>query len=374
MAWLASWTWSALLGDVVSLEALLLAVAAGLFAIVLIESAPEPERLAAALVIGATGVAVVAVLQAIGVDPFAIAGWVAPLAGASQRLRVYSTLGNPNFVAAVVAAAAPLTVGLIAWGGPIAWDGPIAWGGGAVGRRPASQTTLERNRLLAAIALVLQLAALAATSSRAGALGLLVAALTWLALGLRASAAVRAALAVGVGGSLIAIACIGWSVARPLRDTAAGRLYIWQVVWPHAFDAPWAGQGPGAFELRYPEWERQARPARTAFAGPQQHAHNDYLEALVDRGLAGPVTILLILATCVRGSWRRAARKPATASQADAAPPRRLAPLLIGATAAMTALGAIACVDFPLARPTETVMFWSAIALLGLLESEEDSS
>src|ERR1700755_1148300 len=88
IAWVASWTWSAWLGDVVSLDALLLALGTGLFAIVAIESAPAPRALAAAMVAGATGVAMVAVLQAVGLDPFALAGWIAPIAGASPRLRV----------------------------------------------------------------------------------------------------------------------------------------------------------------------------------------------------------------------------------------------------------------------------------------------
>ena len=78
----------------------------------LTELRPEPAHLAAAHAIGATGVAIVAVLQWAGLDPFALAGWVAPLAGASPRLRVYGTLGNPNFVAALLTGAVPLTIGL----------------------------------------------------------------------------------------------------------------------------------------------------------------------------------------------------------------------------------------------------------------------
>ena len=157
-------------------------------------------------------------------------------------------------------------------------------------------------------ALTLQLLAIAATGSRAGALGLIAAGLTWILSGPRTY---RRRVAIACG--LAAVVIIGVSTARPLRETLAGRIYIWQVVWPHAFEAPWVGQGPGAFALLYPAWEREARrkPPTAAsavyFAGPQQHAHNDYLEALVERGLAGPVTMLLVLTTCL-GGGRRAFR------------------------------------------------------------------
>jgi putative inorganic carbon (hco3(-)) transporter len=113
MCWLASWTWSALAGDVVSFEALMLAYATALLAIGMIEIAPAPVDIATAMVVGATGVAIVAVAQAAGIDPFALAGWIAPIGGGSARLRIYGTLGNPDFVAALLVASTPLTVGLL---------------------------------------------------------------------------------------------------------------------------------------------------------------------------------------------------------------------------------------------------------------------
>jgi putative inorganic carbon (HCO3(-)) transporter len=352
--WLASWTWSALFADIVSLDALLLALAGGGLAIVLIELRPDPSQLAAAHAIGATGVAIVAVMQWAGLDPFAFAGWVAPLAGASPRLRIYATLGNPNFVAALLAGAVPLTIGLI-----VQSAAPATAPATAIATPPHAAASRGRQRLVTAglAALALQLLAIAATGSRAGALGLIAAGLTWILSGPRTWRR-RVAIACGLAALLI----IGVSTARPLRETLAGRIYIWQVVWPHAFEAPWVGQGPGAFALLYPSWEREARrrpPTAAAaryFAGPQQHAHNDYLEALVERGLAGPVTLLLVLTTWV-GGGRRAPRLVGPAFGAE--------PLKIGAAAALVALGAVAFVDFPLARPAEMALWWSCAALLG---------
>jgi putative inorganic carbon (hco3(-)) transporter len=387
--WLASWTWSALFADIVSLDALLLALAGGGLAMVLTALHPQPAHLAAAHAVGATGVAIVAVMQWAGLDPFALAGWVAPLAGASPRLRIYGTLGNPNFVAALLAGAVPLTIGLIVHAqgqaqgrvqgqarGQDRGDAPGPTQGQAPDRGQPAATSRGRVGLglrlrlpIGLIAVTLQILAIAATGSRAGALGLIVAGLTWI---LSGPPTYRRRVAIAC--VLAALAVIGVSTARPLRETLAGRIYIWQVVWPHAFEAPFVGQGPGAFALLYPAWEREARrkpPTAAAahyFAGPQQYAHNDYLQALVERGLAGPVTLFLVLTTCL-GGGRRAFRPRGPHGLApDAIGGVTFAgsePLRIGAAAALAALGAAALVDFPLARPAETALWWSCAALLG---------
>jgi O-antigen ligase len=309
--------------------------------------------------------------QAVGVDPFALAGWVAPIGNGSARLRVYGTLGNPNFVAAVLVATTPLTVSLLT----------IALRAGA--RRRGLAVSL-------AGALALQVAGAIATGSRAGALGLFAAAMTWAALGPGPGSRSqrRTRIAVATLGCALALATIAVSTARPLGQTLAGRAYILRVSWPHAWEAPWAGRGPGAFELLYPAWERDSRETQRdqreqlgppdqpdrpdrpeqpdqhsqdsrrsqPFAGPQQHAHNDYLEALIDRGLLGPVTILFILATCITNGWRHARRTH------DAS-------IAAGAVSMLAALAAIACVDFPLARPTELTWWWCGVALISLTKS-----
>jgi putative inorganic carbon (hco3(-)) transporter len=340
---MASWTWSALLGDFVSTEALMLAYATSLVAILIVIIAPRPEQLAISMVIGATAVAVIAISQWFGLDPFALAGWVAPIDGASARLRVYSTLGNPNFVAALLAASLPLSAGLF---------------------------VSRRHRLMLGAAAALQLLGLIATGSRAGALGLLAAAFTFAVFA--ASRKTRVLVAsVGLAAGLAAIAL---SSARPLGGTLAGRAYIVRVAAPHAFEAPLAGRGPGAFEFLYPGWERASRSgsgsgsssfsasgaAISPFAGPQQHAHNDYLEALIERGVAGPVTILSILATCFWNGWRRRTRAS-----------RQEAGLLAGTLAMMAAIAAIALVDFPLVRPAEATFWWCGVALIALTSSED---
>ena len=118
-------------------------------------------------------------------------------------------------------------------------------------------------------------------------------------------------------------------------------------------------------EANYLEWERTGRTrgvgrtfARGQFAGPQQHAHNDYLEALVERGIPGLVTLLLMVAAPVICAARLAPRQ-----END-----RLTP---GAASAIAGLAAVAAVDYPLARPDELIVFWTAVAILTLARSED---
>jgi len=324
-AWLASWALSALLAPHVFLDALVLGVAGPLWALALVRAAPAPRAVAAAHTAAATLVAAIALLQRTGADPFTWAGWAPLVQGGSERLRVYATLGNPNFVAALLAASVPLALAL------------------------ASTTARPLPRAAALGASVAQAAAVAATGSRAGALALGAGLAVWAAVGpwrRRGLLLVLAALVVAV---LVAL-----SPARPLADTLRGRLYVWRIAAAHALDHPGLGAGPGAFEAVYPDWEARARQtappsaADLVYAGPQPHAHNDFLEALVERGLPGFATILTLFTTSlVRGG--RGGRE----SAADR-----------GAAGALAALAAAATVDFPLARPAEAALCWTAVAII----------
>jgi O-antigen ligase len=346
--WLASWALSTAFGDLTQGMSLAFASVSAIFALFISAIELTPARIASAMVVGATAVAVIALAQAFGADPFALFGWAPPIEHGSSRLRVYGTLGNPDFVAALLTATTPLTVSLL-----------------VRARRASAAASLVRSGARSAVlsaALLLQLAAIIATGSRAGALGLLAAALTWAAM---APGHRRTRIAIAATGAAIALIAIVASTARPLTQTIAGRAYIVGIAAPHALDAPIVGHGPGSFEVLYEAWEQEARFGRSdrggrpAFAGPQQHAHNDFLEAVIERGLVGLVTILFIFATSLRNAWRltRGMRTH------DAA-------ILLGASAMLIALAAMACVDFPLARPTELTWFWSGVIMIILSDRE----
>jgi putative inorganic carbon (HCO3(-)) transporter len=329
VAWLASFAWSALASPVVSPVALILGVAGPLWCLLIVLPARPSIHVTAAHVAGTTAVACIALAQAGGLDPFVWFGWLPGIEGASVRMRAYGTLGNPNFVAALVAITIPLACGL--------WVAPGA---------------SRRMRVMAALAIVPLSAALAVTGSRAGAVGLACGIVVF-AVFLRHPRS-RWVMA---GAALAAVLAIAASGGRGTVETLRGRVYIWHTAWAHAWEQPITGVGPGAFELHYAGWDEATRAAMQTgaydarFTGPQQYAHNDYLQALVERGVAGLVTTVFVLATPIL-LWPR--------SRGSAAGPRAS---LGGAAGAMAACAAVACFDFPLERPAEAAALWMATAL-----------
>ncbi len=322
LGWIATFVIAALASDLPALGPLVLGVAAPLLALGALRASVAPLALVRAMVVGATACAGVAVLQWAGHDPFVWAGWHAPVDGASVRMRVYGTLGNPNFVGALMAMSLPLAA--------------------AVHR----ETRRAVGRRVIEVSLGLQALALVATGSRGAVLGLCAAAAIYAFL--RWSRRVR--LAVGALIVFAGIAVIS-SPARPLDTTAAGRLHLWRVALLHAAESPFTGLGPGAVTLHFPAWQRDA--ARTGvrdprFAGPTDHVHNDYLEALIERGMPGLLALVLPLGFVLVRAVR--CRRPAS-------------PLVAGSCAAVIAGAACAVVDFPLARPTELTWWWVALAV-----------
>lgn len=322
VAWVASFVWSGAFGALPAFPDTLLGVMAPLSALALIRSAAPAALALRALIAGATLVAVVALLQWAGADPFTWGGWSVPIEGASVRMRVYGTLGNPNFVGALMALTVPLTA--------VLFDRQPRWTCGVGGG-----------------ALVLLVCALVATGSRGAVLGLAAGAVTWAALRWSGRALLGVAVVLMVGTVVVAL-----SPARPLQTTLAGRVYLWQVVAPHAMARPLVGQGPGAVALRFADWQHEADARGVSdrrFRGLTDHVHNDFLEALVERGLPGMLTLVAPLLSAWLVAWRR--RRPAT-------------PLLAACVAAVVSGAACAFVDFPLARPVELVWWWTAVALV----------
>jgi hypothetical protein len=98
--WAASFVWSGGVAPVVSPEALLLGLAGPAWGLAVARSGARSRNVLWAHAAAALLVSGVALAQTGGLDPVPLLGTVPRLKGASERLRVYSTLGNPNFVAA----------------------------------------------------------------------------------------------------------------------------------------------------------------------------------------------------------------------------------------------------------------------------------
>ncbi len=280
------------------------AVAFSLLAACWFATGVGPRALQATSLAGALA-ATVAVLQAFGFDPFASFG----PGVTGERLRVYSTLGNPDFVASAITATLALTFA--------AWKGRAA--------------------LLLALP---QVAALAATRSFAtlGAVAVgaaVVAARVKIPRVLVAALAVLAVLGAGVAG-------------RSVAGRLAGRWYLVRVAAPHLADAPFLGLGPGAVEREWPLWELdfwkqrcgnsracvEAHPDRR-FAEAQEHVHCDWLERAVTTGWLGLAALGWVFAAAARASRRNPGLPGAAVS------------------AGLGAFAARAVFDFPLARPAD---------------------
>jgi len=265
--------------------------------------------------LAAAGVGVIVVLQAIGLDVFSMAG----PQGLTSRLRLYGTLGNPDFVASVL-----LPIGLLSLS--------------------LRQRGEGRGEGLLVPIVVLIVAALVLTRSFGTLLAALAAGVVLLLH--RRGQGVLAVLGLS---ALLVVGLLGRDAGR----TLAGRRYLVSVALPHVLDAPLFGHGLGATALAWPEWELsywQARCPDAAcvaadpqrqFAAAQDHLHADWLEWLLERGLLGTLALLLALGAPLVAHWRRAD------------------PFLLAALAAVLARS---LVDFPLHRPADLCLLAALLA------------
>jgi putative inorganic carbon (HCO3(-)) transporter len=287
----------------------------------------RPQRLVLALIFSGTLVAFVGLLQFVRLDPFLLLNLTGSLHG-TTRMRIFSTLGNPNFVAALLTAILPLTIWCPQPGEGISRAGRLVFRFGAG---------------------LIQAGAIVATGSRAPILGFVGVGIWFL------FRKVNFRLRFLFAGLAICVLLILLSPGRPLEKTISGRLYIWQIISAHISDIPLAGYGPGAFPLRFAQWETdyiRANPDNSdrAYFGLQDHAHNDYVEILVDYGIVGLSAFFAVIGLSIPLLNRRDR------------------PLLADAIAAsILALLAIAMVDFPLHRPAELYLFWTQLALLWIV-------
>lgn len=304
---------------------ILMFTAIGWFAF-LTASEPNLPHLAGALAASASVIAILAILQYAGLDFFEFLGWMRS-GGTNARMRVFSTLGNPNFVGAFLAGALPLTLAL------------------ARGR--------SKPWLFAAGAL--QAFAIAATGSRAAAMGAIIGCAFLFAAGTRRRARVALLLVTG-------ILVVGFTFApvRSLGETIDGRFFVWRVSLPHLATIPLLGFGPGAFEPQFGLWQAHYFQAAVnagdlRFAAPFDHAHNDLLEWTVEFGWAG----LAALGACAALLFNRARKSGCGSSWSR------------GAAAGVLALACISLVDFPLHRPAELFLFTTLAAMAFLAESQQ---
>ena len=253
------------------------------------------------------------------------------------------TYVNKNHLASMLAMALPIAVAFWA----------IRVLGGSSGEEAQLHPRHADRRLAGGIALsvlvLLVLVALFFTRSRAGiASGLLAFALATLALVWRD--APRGAKAAFVAVGLAALAFAAYVGLTPVLDAFApdalalgyeGRLAIAQASLRAGLDFLPLGSGLGTFADVFPRYQDRW------LGGFVQHAHNDYLEAFVEMGVAALAVIALFAAAYAAG-WARHLRR---------GPGRRLATLQAAAGFGIAAMAVHAAFDFNLHIPANAVYF-----------------
>jgi len=286
-------------------------------------SARKTRNLQIAISLAAVLVSVVAVAQFFGLN---MPGALRPLESASNRMRIFSTLGNPDFVAVFLAVAIPAAIGLSV----------------------AARRGRTRRAWVGISACALIGVAIVLTGSRggvlAGAVGVSVAAI--------ALKVKRGPILIGVGLACALAAGTHLNTRTPW-ESLRGRTFIWQVT----LDERAVGSGPGSFAYAYPArlgrfFSEPGHNALLHFAGRELHAQNDFVEAWHDTGWLGAGSLLLLL-----GAWFRIAIRRLRA--ADAA----TGPAIAAAIASVSALCVATLFDFPMHRAETLALLWLSMAV-----------
>jgi len=133
--------------------------------------------------------------------------------------------------------------------------------------------------------------------------------------------------------------------------TTEGRLYIWGEALPLLKSYPVFGCGLGGFESAFYRFQRSVPDRRVDFA------HNDYLQYLVELGLAGFLIAAILIGGVFVRAWKE--RNPANGSEQQA--------LAIGCIASLAAILIHSFVDFNLYVPANAMtMAWISGIAAGL--------
>jgi len=241
----------------------------------------------------------------------------------SVKWRSFGTLGNPNWVGALLAATLPLAA---AYSERASGAERLGW-------------QLTSTAILTGLVLTLSRGAWAAAA--AGGIVLVLLSGGRMACRLVTTCAVAFPLAVGA-----ALAGFGGSeLAGELTQTASmvGRWRMWRITASLIAARPVLGWGPGRFAGIYPTFQRIAfhdQAPAIAVTDVTNHPHSDYLFFGVEAGLVGLAAFCILLALVLRHAVARDARREA-------------APL----AAALVALAVHGIVDVPLRLPATTAVF-----------------
>jgi O-antigen ligase len=356
---------------------------------VLLSQPGDLERLWAGVAVVGGLVAAVAVAQWFGLDYEQGLRIVRPQ-DSLPKTEIYSTIGNPNYLAAALSFLLPVTIAL-AMGG--SWNQPTAPGQrdlpslSPLKRPPPLPFTLHPLPFLLWGCAAVSAAALLLSRSKGGlsaaVIGLVV---LWLAWGAHDGWSRRRWLLSGAGGAglaLILLLALGqapslgveWHKLLNLSwddPSVKGRLLMWNTTLEMVKAHPIVGIGTGTFGPQYQPYRARifdqltdpaaVYPAREPSYNEAGHAHNDWLQLAAENGLVG-LALFMALIGGVYVTGTRLLRKHGVSQDPSPFTPHPLpSHLLCGLLAGTTALLAHALVDFPLHQPAATLLFWLGLA------------
>lgn len=287
------------------------------------------EMVIKAILFGAGFVGVYAIIQKLGLDPLP---WLS-----SPQPRVWSTLGNPNFLGAYLAMVIPL----------------------AVDRVTESGRT-RGHKLYLIILLAVLLSALTFTGSRAAFVALLAALVVWAVVKVKTQGNFRRWILL-VGAILLMIILVGTLVEKKAQrgpfsrmvslvnwkePNIASRLSGWKVALLMVEKRPLLGYGLDTFGLHFRRFMPEEYEQLTKRNANPAYAHNELLQKAATTGLVGAGVYLWLIISVVWIGWR-------TAHQ----------PKVPGLLAASVAF--IIQNQFGFGMVTCSILFWLILGLLG---------
>ena len=301
--------------------------------------------LAGLVTIAGAAVAAVALLQWAGRDPLVFGGYRVEWGTMRAALRLYSTFGNPNFVAGYLIGAVFLALALAGTAGGFA------------------------TRILSGTAALAMFAAIIGTRSRGAWVGLIAGLLVardfWKkAPGGDAPATVPPPGAGTICAGLLPAGLIFWlpnlaQQAQSLLVHLEGRWGLARASWPMFAEHPLFGGGWGLFQLRHLELQAQFLHAHPEYVRHWTHLrqlHNDPLQVLLEAGALGLVAFGWLL-------WRYGSEVRSVSP-----PMPRSARLWAGASAGgVTALLVDSLLNFQLAVPPTLILLFTVLAFPALL-------
>lgn len=321
----------------------------GMLALILTRDAKLRLLLVRLCVATASAVALLGVAQYFGLDYEHGVEWVP--GGHLEKLDVYSTSGNPNFLAAYLISVFPLAlVGMFSKAGQ---DGRWRWmyvAASAVIGLCLIYTRTKGAWIGAACSILFLLFMMKpALPRRANAASL------WLLAG---------AGFVVILGALFASGTIAWIIEemRSLQSsnvTIRGRLFLWQVTLGMIFDHPLMGVGWGNYRSFFQEYQGRFLDRHPDYVtllqtqGSAESPHNEYLEIAAETGIVGLVLFLIIMAAIFRVACR--------IKRSDA----NVNGILTAAISGVLALLVHSFFVFPLHLADAGMMFWLLVGMIG---------